>query len=352
MANYDVIEGSPSTGLILNNDSMFVSNGGTANNTIVNEAGYCYVSEGGIANDTTVNSMGILINSGGELNNTIINGYGQCHVSGGTANNTTVNSVGVLYVYDGATAEVATVKGYGEINVSKGGTVNNAEVNNLGYLDVYDGGTVNTATVNSDGACTVSEGGSANSVTVNIYGSCDVYNGGKATNIKENGGFVYVEDGADVTFAPRIIDGLHLYNFLSTTVHAGTTATDAFVDPSGELVIYSGGKATNIKENGGFVDVEDGADVTFAPNTINELYFWKYQSTTVHEGTTITNAIVTTGGTLEVYSGGKVAQLKENGGFVYVEDGADVTFVPNTIDGLVVSSYLSASIHNGTTVRV
>ena len=351
MANYDVIEGSPSTGLILNNDSMFVSNGGTANNTIVNEAGYCYVSEGGIANDTTVNSMGILINSGGELNNTIINGYGQCHVSGGTANNTTVNSVGVLYVYDGATAEVATVKGYGEINVSKGGTVNNAEVNNLGYLDVYDGGTVNTATVNSDGACTVSEGGSANSVTVNIYGSCDVYNGGKATNIKENGGFVYVEDGADVTFAPRIIDGLHLYNFLSTTVHAGTTATDTFVDPSGELIIYSGGKATNIKENGGFVDVKDGADVTFASNTINELYFWKYQSTTVHEGTTITNAIVTTGGTLEVYSGGKVVQLEEKGGFVYVEDGAEVTFVPNTIDGLVVSSYLSASIHNGTTVR-
>ena len=37
MARYDVISGATSTGIILNNDSMYVSNGGTANGTTVNE---------------------------------------------------------------------------------------------------------------------------------------------------------------------------------------------------------------------------------------------------------------------------------------------------------------------------
>ena len=68
MARYDVTDGETSTGLTLNNDSMYVSAGGTATNTTVNNGGQVDVDNGGVMNDTTVGPGGSLhISSGGKL---------------------------------------------------------------------------------------------------------------------------------------------------------------------------------------------------------------------------------------------------------------------------------------------
>ena len=53
-----ISSGQISSRVNLSYDSMYVSNGGTANDTTVNTSGYMYVSSGGTANDTTVNSDG------------------------------------------------------------------------------------------------------------------------------------------------------------------------------------------------------------------------------------------------------------------------------------------------------
>ena len=92
MAEYDVTSGVTSTGIILNNDSMYVQEGGTANNTTVNDWGILYVSSGGVANSTT-------LSSGGWLR----------VFSGGVANSTTVNENSLLDVYSGATAISRTI---------------------------------------------------------------------------------------------------------------------------------------------------------------------------------------------------------------------------------------------------
>ena len=77
MAQYNVTNGVTSTGKILNNDNMFVSNGGTADNTTVNADGYLYVLSGGKADHTTVNADAYSL-------------YGRLYVSsGGTADHVT-----------------------------------------------------------------------------------------------------------------------------------------------------------------------------------------------------------------------------------------------------------------------
>ena len=48
--SYHVSPCITSEGVNLNNDSMYVSSGGTANNTTVNSSGYMYIYSGGVAN--------------------------------------------------------------------------------------------------------------------------------------------------------------------------------------------------------------------------------------------------------------------------------------------------------------
>ena len=104
-------------------------------------------------------------------------------------------------------------------------------------------------------------------------------------------------------------------------IHSGTTANSVTlssgsfnvcsggitcfptVNLGGYLSVLSGGTATEIIENGGYVNIEDGASVSFAPNTISDLYLYK-TSATVHSGTETNNARVTYGGTLEIHSKG------------------------------------------------
>ena len=75
---------------------------------------------------------------------------------------------------------------------------------------VSSGGTATSTTVNAYGRLYVHSGGTATATTVNADGYLSVSSGGTATAVKENGGCVYVADGANVTFIPNTISGLVL----------------------------------------------------------------------------------------------------------------------------------------------
>ncbi|MBO4363429.1 MAG: AIDA repeat-containing protein, partial [Clostridia bacterium] len=89
-------------------------------------------------------------------------------------------------------------------------------------MAVLYGGTAKNTIVNS-GEFEVSSGGTAIDTTINTDGFLYVWHGGSATGIKENGGFVSVAYGADVSFRPNSFANSVVY---VATVHSGTTANN------------------------------------------------------------------------------------------------------------------------------
>ena len=350
------------------------------------------------------------------------NGYLRVY-SGGTANGTTLKS-GYFYVSSGGTASVTTIHSGGRLYVSSGGTVDQTEVHSGGSIYVSSSGMAGETEVHSGGVFYVFSRGTANGVTVHSGGYFYVSSGGMATEVVENGGNVQSAAGASIAFASNTFSGLTLSN-ASATVHSGTTANDvtmkadgclhvfsggtanraviqstgwygglfvsAFgtandttigsggsfhvysggrannteVDSGGWLIVSSGGTATEVVENGGYVDSATGANITFAANTFTGLEL-SLTKATVHSGTSansttvrengvlhvfsdgIANHIeVDSGGSLYVSSGGIAAEVIENGGYVNVADGANVTFAAHTFSGLYLSGNIT--VHSGTT---
>ena len=122
---------------------------------------------------------------------------------------------GVILNYDsmtvssGGTAQETTVNSGSYIILSCGGVANSTTVNNSGGLYVYPGGTANKTTVNSSGYMAV-DSGLADDVTVNFGGTLYIYSGGTATAIRENGGWVNINEGASVTFTPNTFSGVDM----------------------------------------------------------------------------------------------------------------------------------------------
>ena len=118
------------------------------------------------------------------------------------------------------------------------------------WLHVYDG-TVSNTIINSGGFMAIgyhpSYKNTVNNVTVNAGGSLFVYSGASCAAIKENGGYVSVDDSAKVTFTRNTFSGLVLTSF--ATVHSGTTADRSVLDSGANLLVYSGGVANNTTVN-------------------------------------------------------------------------------------------------------
>ena len=180
------------------------------------------------------------------------------------------------------------------IIISSGQTVSDLNVGKDGFVEVESGGTLATATVNQGGWVTVSSGGTA-------------------TGISENGGYVEDKEGAVLTFVENTIESLELSKDELATVHESTTVNSATVNPGGWLIVYSGGSAAAIRENGGYVDDRNGANVTFAANTIESLVVSAGQNASIHDPTIVTSTLVTgngtTGGWLNVYAGANVSNI-------------------------------------------
>ena len=97
-----------------------------------------------------------------------------------------------------------------------------------------------------------------NIVDVNSGAYLYLYTGAKAEGIMENGGCVEFERGAEVTFAANTFNGLEVSH--SATVHSKTSAVDTTVNARGQFIVFDGGHATGLTvSNYGGLTVYSGA---------------------------------------------------------------------------------------------
>jgi len=320
----DIISGSIASNTTVIG-SFFVSSGCLADRTTVSSGGFLSVDPEGKADHTTVLSGGrMCVSSGGTADHTTVSFGGRMTLSSGTADNTTVLSGGSMCVSSGGTAENATVSSGGSMSVFREGAAGNTTVAG-GFLEVF-----------CDAA--------APDTIVGLDGTLAILSGGTAELVVENGGYVEFAEGAVVTFANNSFSGLVLSN-ASATVHSGTTAVDLTLREGGSLLVSSNGIASQIVENGGYVEIADGAVVTFADNAFSGLVL-SNASATVHSGTTASDLLINEGGCMAVFSGGTAvdAEISGNGALVLFSGGTAIGTVVNSNCGLIVSSGGTANI--------
>ena len=134
---------------------------------------------------------------------------------------------------------------------------------NYNPVTVDSGGQANETQINSGGSMFVSNTGIADGVTVGIYGLLTVSAGGSALNIRENGGNVNVAEGAEVSFVANTITGATVDNY-TMTVHKNTVANENTFGWGGFLKVYDGGIASGNVTNVSWAGIEvyDGGFVT------------------------------------------------------------------------------------------
>ena len=245
---------------------ILVSSGGTANGTTVYSSGIFEVFGPGFADNTTVEKGAYAGIFNGSASNTVING-GKFDVSGGAVTGVKVNPTGSMFVSGGLAWDIRENGGYVSITstqyltftpnafsglvlarnsatVHSGTTANCTTINSNGILYVFTGGIANDVTVNSNGTLHLSSGGTGSGITVNSSGNLMISSGGTATAIMENGGYVDVADGASATFVANTLSGT-VFSSASATIHSGTTADSVMITSNGRLHVFSGGTARN-----------------------------------------------------------------------------------------------------------
>ena len=357
---------------------------GTAEDLVIREHGNAVVSSGGIVSGASVDKNGTLdVESGGMLTGWIDvesganivfeeGGILNFDLTGTTAGAALVNDLSIIEGTPIYTLTVSAEQAKGAYTLAEGAakfkstiTVKNTYGDELGTLTV--GGELETENrryalnLEDDHLCitcyalstgrnienetvTVTEYEIYREAVVNSTGKLYVNSGGTATEVVENGGYVSASEDAEVSFAPNAISDLNLSN-ASATVHSGTSATDTTVNSGGNMTVSSGGIANNTTVNDyGKLYVSSGG--TANNTTVNTRC-----SMGVESGGTANSTMVYEYAQLYVSSGATATNVKENGGDVYVADGADVSFVPNIFCGLFLAGNSVTTVHSGTTAN-
>ena len=279
------------------NNSMWVSAGGTASNTLVRQSGRLLVFSGGSVNRPNVWAGGTLYLSSAAIATNIIESGGFVVVGQGanatfvptTVKNLYLNNGASATVHSGTTVNSATVSSGCSIYVYSNGIVNDVTVFGGGMV-VYANGSAIRTVVKGDatryGYLAVSANANVDSVSVSSGGRLEIRSGATVTNIRESGGYVSIADGATATFAKTYPYNLTLHNGM--TVHSGTTATRIYVESAGDLNVYSGGVASQV--------------------------YVKASGTLAMWGGSAGLVTVSSGGTMGIYSGAKVGNLDASGG--------------------------------------
>ena len=165
----------------------------------------------------------------------------------------------------------------GTVYVSSGALLRDAEETS-GFIRVLSGGSAKRITVTS-GNFTVSSGGAATDMTWNSPGIMYIP-GGHVQYVDCRKGSIEVQKGG------------HLEH---VTANTGCL-----------LFVSSGGTATNIVEYGGYVRVPTGAVGQFEQTVIPDLVLSASQSATIHSGNHVSNATISSGGSLHVFEGGQL----------------------------------------------
>lgn len=154
---------------------MYVSNGGTAINTVT--YGRMIVGLGGFASKTTVESGTMLVSNGGSALKTTVSRSSMTLSLGGMATSNTVSSGGSLIVANSGRAGSNSVKAGGSMLVSNGGTATKTAVASNGTMLVSNGGSAAGVTVRKDGFLRVDSGAVVSDLKVSAGGSLVISSG-------------------------------------------------------------------------------------------------------------------------------------------------------------------------------
>lgn len=313
---------------------------GTVVNTTVNYTGGSglVILGGGKAENTTVNTGGLMfVFKNGCASNTTISSGGQMFVDpDGSAYYTTIKS-GSMVIGEGGSAHYIDIKN-GGVLTQQGRTDN---------INIYSGGTMNALGREGD-ACriTVFEGGVLNVISsvqgtvVSSAGSMIVQIAGITYMTTLNGGTLTVLGDIDVT---DVNDGgfLNMSSILYDEKIFGGSATNTNVNSGGYMKVVSYCKVFDTKVNsGGYMEITSGGEAsdTYLNGGVMD----------VSNGGYVRKVTVGKGGNLSAYKGAEVMSIKEDGGYVQIKDGADASFAENTFSDITLSSG-SATVHSKTT---
>ena len=256
----------------------------------------------------TVSSGGITVNSGGTLEDMLFTGISYYSVAsalinvleGGTVKGTTVHAA--LNVNSGAVASntlmtggVMNVAGTADTVTAEGGALNinggsvgtavftnaNVNVNTSGTLDSLDitSGTITVQDSSLLKSVTLQERTTMNMLTgatvggtveVGFYNTLNVSSGCEAVTVLENGGAVNVADGAEINFIENTISGSTVDNHIMT-VHSKTKALENTFGWGGFLRVYEGGYASGNLTSASWAGIEvfNGGLVTGGTMTVS-----------------------------------------------------------------------------------
>ena len=304
MADIEVLSGVTSTGCVLdeNNKNMFVSLGGTAVNTTINDGGLLNVYQGATANNTTVNWGGNMrVEKGGTATSAVLS-HGYAHLYG-TFNSASLINMGYIAV-SGGIANHISISSAGYMSVSSGGTANSTTVNANGFLFLHTDATADSVMISSGGQLVVSGGKLLKDATVYSGGTAIVKSPTKFSNFVvrgklqvESGGVMSqsiidltVLSGGEVTISGGTVDGADVKSGASVTVEkdgflgtAGISSANVtakseaildgvFLDSGSILNVSSGAVLRDICVSSGAVltgVLRNASDLVFSGGTLD-----------------------------------------------------------------------------------
>lgn len=238
-----------------NGDLLRVNDGGTTDNTTINNGGNEEVFHRGLATRTTINDGGVEIVVGGKSVDTTINGGVENVISSaggspGVSERTTINSGGVEDIGSGKSYNTNITSG-GVENVRLLGRAFDTMINSGGVENVIGGVTERTL-INSDGI--LNDKGIANHTTIN--GGVENVSGNDYYTTIKSGGVENVNSSGeafDTTIASGgVLNIKALGDVVSPTINSG-----------GVLNVLAGGSASHVtfSGDGGTVRLANPADL-------------------------------------------------------------------------------------------
>ena len=354
-------DGDTANTIILNSGGILnISSGGSASSNVVIN-GRENVYDGGITTGTSINggasfsaawgdiyNVGQVVYSGGSAASAVVNQGGAQVVNGGTVTSATINNNGLQYVGAGSVAGVV-IRGVQEIAsldnayVDKGevkgaivesggaqnirfGTATDTILNN-GYQFVDGGGSIAIrTTVNSGGVQTIDFFGNAQNSVINSSGKQIIYLWGEASDATVNEGGIQTvghdgsATGTIINFGGQQFLNDHDMNDISPPVPVtkGGYASNTVINSGGVQHVQSKGSASDTTINsGGQQFVSSGGSVILT--TIDG------GGQHVLDGGSVSDTTINSGGQQFVSSGGSAAQTTIDGGGQHVLDGGSIS---------------------------
>ncbi|MDR7286573.1 autotransporter-associated beta strand protein/autotransporter passenger strand-loop-strand repeat protein, partial [Pseudomonas corrugata] len=334
LAAYTPLVGSGMTvtGETVDNFGQIIISGGIANSGFITSAGVQHVSSGGLTNSMTIMGGAQRVFFGGVANDTIVQN-GVQHLDGGVAfrttlnsggsqsigsggvlggsagvaNDTTINSGGEQHLYDGATANVTSINA-GLQYIHSGGEAHRTTINSAG--EQFVAGLADNTTITSGGTQVIQNGGIANGTIISGSLAAQIVSSGGSANDTNvwNGGAQHVTGVAQRT---TIFGGEQI-------VSAGGSANSTTINSAGELTVLAGGTATSVTQTvGGLTTSTDATvagtnslgafSVDATTHSANNVLLQDRGRLSVLGNGTATDTTVSSGGVLEVTSGGVLA---------------------------------------------